>query len=177
MTAPQRYAQALFEIGLEQNCLEKWSDEMDNICSVFDSNDVIALLDSPQVPETVKMKGIDTLLPEVNSSLDNLIFLMMRNGDISKFRSVKGFFEILVDEHLGITRAEITTVSKITAQHLKDLKKTILQVSGGSTAKISETIDEEIVGGIIIKIGDKLIDASSKNKLGAMREFLFKGSL
>ena len=146
MTAPQRYAQALFEIGLEQNRLEKWSDEMDNICSVFDSNDVIALLDSPQVPENVKMKGIDTLLPEVNSSLNNLIFLMMRNGDISKFRSVKGFFEILVDEHLGITRAEITTVSKITAQHLKDLKKTILQISGGLTAKISETIDEEIVG-------------------------------
>ena len=78
---------------------------------------------------------------------------------------------------MGITRAEITTASKITPQHIKDLEKTILQISGGSTAKISETIDEEVVGGIIIKIGDKLIDASSKNKLGAMREFLFKGSL
>ena len=112
MTAPQRYAQALFEIGLEQNRLEKWSGEMDKICSIFDSNDVIALLDSPQVPESVKKKGISTLLPEVNSSLNNLIFLIMRNGDISKFSSVKVFFEILVDEHLGITRAEITTASK-----------------------------------------------------------------
>lgn len=176
MTAPQRYAQALFEIGLEQNRLEKWSGEIDKICSIFDSNDVIALLDSPQVPESVKKKGISTLLPEVNSSLNNLIFLIMRNGDISKFSSVKVFFEILVDEHLGITRAEITTASKITPQHIKNLEKTILQISGGSTVKISETIDEEIVGGIIIKIGDKLIDASSKNKLGAMREFLFKGS-
>ena len=177
MTSPQRYAQALFTIGVEQNRLEKWSDDMDNICSVFDSDDATALLDSPQVPETVKKKSVDTLFPKVNSSLKNMIFLIMRNGDISKFKSVKVFFEILVDGHLGITRAEITTVSKITPQHIKDLKKTILQISGGSSVKISETIDEEIVGGIIIKIGDKLIDASSKNKLGAMREFLFKGSL
>ena len=177
MISHLRYAKALFELSKENSLIENWMLQMNEAESILSNEDVIELLDSPQVPEKVKFDGVKTLFTNIDLLIRNLVFLMIRNGDVGKFNLVIDEFNKLVDTHLGITRVQITTVEKISSQQINDIKQKLLEVFNVSKIEISEQFDNNIIGGIVIRVGDKVIDASSRTKIGNMKEFLIKGSV
>ncbi|MBI21508.1 MAG: ATP synthase F1 subunit delta [Chloroflexi bacterium] len=176
MISPQRYAKALFEIAIEKSLINEWLKQINNISLILDNEDVIVLLDSPQVPENVKFDGIETLFSDIDLLVKNLIFLMTRNRDITKFNLFKDIFNDLVDKHFEITRVQVKTANQIPTNQIEKLKESLLEFVEGSTVEISQIVDENILGGIIIRIGDKVIDASSKTKINNMKDFLLKGA-
>ena len=176
MISPQRYAKALFEIAIEKSSIDEWIKQINNISLVLDNEDVIVLLDSPQVPENIKFDGIETLFSDIDLLVKNLIFLMTRNRDITKFNLFKNIFNDLVDKHFGITRVQVRTANEIPPNQVKKLKESLLKFIEGSTVEVSQIVDENILGGIIIRIGDKVIDASSRTKINNMKDFLLQGA-
>ena len=177
MISHLRYAKALFELSKENSSIENWSVQINEAESILSNEDVIELLDSPQVPEKVKFDGVNTLFTDIDLLIRNLVFLMIRNGDVGRFNLVIDEFNNLVDTHLGITRVQITTVEKISDKQMNDLRQKMLEVFKVAKIEISEQFDNNIIGGIVIRIGDKVIDASSRTKIGNMKEFLVKGSV
>ena len=170
MISPQRYAKALFEIAIEKSSIDEWIKQINNISLVLDNED------SPQVPENIKFDGIETLFSDIDLLVKNLIFLMTRNRDITKFNLFKNIFNDLVDKHFGITRVQVRTANEIPPNQVKKLKESLLKFIEGSTVEVSQIVDENILGGIIIRIGDKVIDASSRTKINNMKDFLLQGA-
>ena len=97
MISHLRYAKALFELSKENSSIENWLLQMNEAESILSNEDVIELLDSPQVPEKVKFNGVEILFTNIDLLIRNLVFLMIRNGDVGKFNLVIDEFNKLVD--------------------------------------------------------------------------------
>ncbi len=173
---PRRYAQAAFSLALENEGVDRWEGDLQRVLEVLKDADVIALLSAPQVPEKVKLDGVTTLLPDVAPLIRNMVSIIVLRGDIMKFgRTVQAFGE-MADDSRGTARAEV-----VTAVPLDDARKQ--RVAAGLAALVNrkevvltERQDPEIVGGLIARVGDRLIDGSTRTRLRALRDDLAAGN-
>lgn len=167
------YSEALFEVALEENKIDLFLDEISFVIDTFKMyEDFYELFKTPLVKVEEKKKVIeevfgDKLSQEMNNFLK--IIIDKRRGHF--IEQIKWEYEKIVNEHKGIIEA-----TAITAISLNDKDKTILQNKlsslTGKTVKLSNEIDKNVVGGILIKIGDKVIDGTIKSRLEEMKESL-----
>ncbi len=78
-------------------------------------------------------------------------------------------FNILADAKKGVVRAEVTVAEELKDEHVTALKEALAQVSGGQTVEIEVKVDPSILGGLIVKLGSRMVDASLKTKLNSIR--------
>jgi F-type H+-transporting ATPase subunit delta len=171
-TSPIRYAQAAFSLALENEGVDRWEADLQQVTEVLADADVTALLSAPQVPDRVKLDGVTTLLPSVAPLLRNMVAMMVLRGDINKMPACVAAFNDMADDSRGTARAEV-----VTAVPLDDARKS--RVSEGLAALVNrkqvvltERVDPEIVGGLIARVGDRLIDGSTRTRLRALRDEL-----
>ncbi|MEX0763099.1 MAG: ATP synthase F1 subunit delta [Dehalococcoidia bacterium] len=167
----RRYAQAAFELALENEGVDRWQEDLARVAQILDNQDFLALLDAPQVPEKVKLDGITTLLPDVAPLIRNMVKLLVLHGRIRVFPGIVEHFGELADEKNGIARAEV-----VTAVPLDDARRdrVISDLSDmvGKKVEIVERVDPGILGGIVARVGDRLIDGSVRTRLRSLRREL-----
>lgn len=98
--------------------------------------------------------------------------LMTVNRDITKFPDMHRIFSEMADEHRGIARAEVITAVPLDNAQRSQLAAGLAKMVGRDEVKISESVDPEIIGGVVAKVGDRLIDGSTRTQLQAMRDSL-----
>ncbi len=167
----RRYAQAAFELAKE-NSLDRWEDDLTKVAGILGDSDVLAFLDAPQIPDSAKLDGIGKLLADVDLLVRNTVNLMTVNRDISKFADMYRVFKEMTDEHRGIARADVVTAVALDDAQRDQLAAGLAKLVGRSEVKISESVDSSIIGGVVAKIGDRLIDGSTRTQLRAMRNSL-----
>jgi F-type H+-transporting ATPase subunit delta len=160
-----RYSRALFQSALENKMLERVYQDMLNIAQICIFPEVRELLKSPIIRPSKKTAILHEVFGKDLCSLTySLIDLVVKNGRESFIPSIARVFRSETMKHNGITETVLTTAVKADDK----VKK---QVSGlvSSTFKtkveLKEIIDEDIIGGFILRIDDKYIDASIRNKL------------
>ncbi|MBN4064564.1 ATP synthase F1 subunit delta [Dehalococcoides mccartyi] len=168
----RRYAQAAFGLAKEQNNLDRWSEDLVRAGEVLSDPDVLGFLDAPQVTDSVKLDGIGKLLSDVDVLVRNTVNLMTVNRDISKFSDMVRLFNEMADEHRGIARAEVVTAVPLDDAQRAQVAAGLAKLVGRSDVKITERVDPEIIGGVVAKVGDRLIDGSTRTQLQAMRNSL-----
>lgn len=171
-TSVRRYAQAAFAIAVERDALTVWERDLEAARSVVGESDVQAFMAAPSVPLAVKLDGIDTLLAEVDPLVRNLVSLLITNGDIERFGAVCDGFRDLMDDHLGIGRAQITTAVALDATRRDHIVDRLRELTGYEQIEVTEQVDPEIIGGVVARVGDKLFDGSTRSRLRAMQESL-----
>ena len=171
-TSARRYAQAAFAIAVERDALDTWARDLETARQVFTESDVQAFMAAPSVPESVKLDGIGTLLSDVDPLVKNLVSLLTTNGDIERFADVCDTFRELMDAHLGIGRALITTAVPLDDARRERIVNSLQELTGYERIEVSEHVDPEIIGGVVARVGDRLFDGSTRSRLRSMQESL-----
>jgi F-type H+-transporting ATPase subunit delta len=168
----RRYAQAAFELAKEKDNLDRWVEDLARAAEVLGDPDVLSFLDAPQVTDSVKLDGIGKLLAGVDPLVRNTVNLMTVNRDISKFADTFRVFSEMADEHRGIARATVVTAVPLDKAQRDQVAAGLAKLVGRNEVDITESVDPSIIGGVVARVGDRLIDGSTRTQLQAMRNSL-----
>ena len=112
----------------------------------------------------------------VSTPVLNLIQLMLRRGRIDQLPRVAAEFRRLDDARQGITHATAVSAADLTAEEIKQLTERLEQETGGRVA-LDVKVDPSLLGGLIVRVGDRLMDGSVRGRLERLRNQLISGAL
>ncbi len=166
-----RYATALFELALEENALDSVKADLENFGALLDASaDLVRLVRSPVFSAEEQVRAIGVVLDKVGIGGLALKFLKLvaANRRLFAVREMIKAFRTLVSRHKGEIRAEIVVAEPIADQHLAALKD-MLKAATDKDVALEVKVDRTILGGLIVKLGSRMFDASLKSKLNSIR--------
>jgi len=167
-----RYAKAVLSLANEQNSASKLNDDMKSIVNaVAESKDLSDMLQSPVIHSKVKKATLLEVFPNMNKLSVKLIDLLVENKRIGIIDEVAQKINMLFDESLGTQIAKVTTAIPLTDELNKQVLKKVKEITG-KEATIENSVNPDIIGGFILRVGDIQYNASIANKLDKLkREF------
>ena len=171
--AAQRYAKATLSLATETKTDEQINNDMKLIAkTIAESNDLANMLKSPVISASIKKSVLSEVFKNTNKTTLDLINVLVSNNRIDILNQVAVKYNQLFDESKGIQRATVTTAVALT----DELKKKVLAKAKELTGKdveVRNIVDESIIGGFILRIGDVQYNASIANQLNTLkREFI-----
>lgn len=177
VTAARRYAEAAFEVALRDDAVERWRRELGDAAAVLGGEDVMRGLMNPAMPLEARERLVDEALgAHVDRRVLNLIVLLLRRGRIELLPRVATEFDRLDDRRLGITHATATSAAPLEPDEVTALTSRLEQLTGGRVA-LERQVDPAIIGGLVVRVGDRLIDGSVRGRLERLRSRLVSGAL
>ncbi len=170
----KRYAQAVFNIAVERNEMDRWQSDLSQIASLAEDASLTALLESPKVNFDIKARLLAGRLSEVNPLALNLVSLLVTRGRLSMVGDIADEYQRLLDSHRGIEAAEVTTAISLDDADRKRLAEQLGAITGKKVVLKAE-VDPGVVGGIAARIGGKLLDGSTRSRLAALKRELVRG--
>ena len=167
----RRHAQAAFQIALERDELDLWRGDLKSIAAAIKDPLLYAFLASPKIPFSEKARILSQRLEGVTPLAMNLAYLLVARGRLGIVEDIVDEYGRLVDEHRGIAHAEVATAVPVDAE-VKDRLVRRLGELVGREIVLKVRVDPSLIGGIIARIGDKIIDGSTKSRLLSLRESL-----
>lgn len=165
----KRYAQAVFDLATENGTQEQWLADLTTLANAASDRVVGEFLTSPNVPEQAKRAAIDRLLPsEAQKYARNLAYLLVQRRRFSTLPELLDVFGGLILEARGIAIADVTTAVELTAAEREQVRAQLQQIVG-KEIELRATTDPDLIGGLIARVGDRLIDASVAAQLQQMR--------
>ncbi len=165
-----RYAKSLLDLSIERKSLENTRKDIDLFLEVCQQNrDFVLLLRNPIVQSNKKSSIIKSIFKDKVSDLTLAFFaIIAKKGRESFLPQIAEAFIVQHNEYKGVIRAEVTTTFSLTSELKKEVEQVVREISGKDVA-LSEIVDKDIIGGFIIKVGDKQIDDTVSNKLNVLR--------
>ena len=165
------YADALFELSIEENTLEDTYEELKALKKIFDDNgDLAELLCSPSMGEEDKHSVIENIFKgRVQDTTLNFLFVLSDHGRVKFFDKIFDVFHGLYNDKKGILEVEAVTSEPI-SERLKTRLREKLEAQSGKSVLINKSVDKSIIGGIIIRYSDSEIDGSLKKRLEDLRK-------
>jgi len=174
-SAAKRYAQAIFSLGKERNTLDAWQSDLTLLSSLVENGQVAIYLTNPSVTPDKKLATLESALgASVQPETRNLAKLLIERNRTELIPEIKELVDAQVREDRGIIIADVTTAERLNEAE-QELVRAKLHDLTGQTIQLATRVDPEIIGGIIIRIGDQVIDGSVRNKLEKMRSRLIAG--
>ena len=169
-----RYAKALLELAIEQQKLESIESNMSRILEAAkETNEFQVFLDSPIINLDKKVAVLNSLFGEFEPLTLSFLALITKNGRERLITEIAQSYISQVKEFKGIIPISITSARKLDeATKTTILAKINASVTG--TLEITELIDESLIGGFIVTMGDKQIDASVVSQLARMKQELIE---
>jgi F-type H+-transporting ATPase subunit delta len=167
-----RYAQALHQLALEQGATDQVAADLKRFAAMIaESADLTRLVRSPVFSSQEQVKALDAVLSRAGivGVTANFIKLVAMKRRLFAIGDMMVNFGKLHDAALGVTHAEVTVAEPLAAVHLEALKSALSQVSGGKSVDVAVKVDPEIVGGIVVRLGSRMVDGSLKTKLNSIR--------
>ena len=168
---PGRYASALFELAKEQGSVEQIETDLKGLESLLnESEDLRRLVASPVFAAEDQGRALSALLEKVGISglTANFLQVITRNRRLFAVPQMIKIFVELAAESRGEVTAEVTTAQQLTDELAAELKQT-LKNAVGKDVKLDARVDPAILGGLIVKVGSRMIDSSLRTKLTAMK--------
>lgn len=160
---------------MERDTLDAWQSDLALLSSLAENDRVATYLTNPSVAADRKMSMLATTLDtNVQPETRNLVRLLIERNRTEIIPQIREIFDDQVRAERGIVIAEVTTAERLNAAE-QDLVREKLQALTGKTVQLATHVDPEIIGGIIIRIGDQVIDGSVRNKLEKLRARLVAG--
>lgn len=166
-----RYAQALFDLALETGRLDAVRADVVSLKTAWtESADLRRLATSPVISTADQAKGLVAVATQARFEKNtvNFLGLLAQNGRARDLGAVVAGFERLYAKHAGIVAAEVVSAQPLDAKQLAAIK-TALNASLGKAPELTARVDPSILGGLKVKVGSKLFDASLKTKLDQMK--------
>ena len=168
-TVARRYAEAAFEIGRSERALDAWQADLARLGELLRHAELRRLLEHPAVPFAQKEKVLRQVAGStVNAEVVSLVLLMVRRGRPGAIDRMIEHFEALVRRERGIELAEVRTALPLDDSQREAVMNRLHELTGDKI-EINEVVDDSLIGGITVRIGDRLYDASVRNRLERLR--------
>ena len=164
----RRYAQAVFEIALERKESDKWQSDLRKIASLGEDTVFIAVLESSKFHLDDKTKLLSERLGDINPVALNLACLLVTKGRFGMVGDIANEYQRLLDSYRGIEYAETITAIPLADADKQRLAERLSAITGKKVVLESE-VDSSLIGGIVVRVGDKLIDGSIRSQLLALK--------
>jgi F-type H+-transporting ATPase subunit delta len=175
VTAARRYAEAAFETGRAEGSLDAWERDMEAIGVTVRHAALRRLMQHPAVPFAGKERVLRGVLGDtVGASALNLVLLMVRRGRPGAIEPMIVRFGELLRRERGISLAQVRSALPLDDQQRAAIASR-LQALTGDRVEIDESVDPGLIGGIAVRIGDRLYDASVRSRLERLRARLTTG--
>ncbi|KAG7517432.1 ATP synthase subunit O, mitochondrial [Solea senegalensis] len=170
-----RYATALFSAASKQNKLDQVEQELGKVSTMIKDPKISSIVMNPHVKRNIKQKAMGDALSKAKASpiTINLINVLADNGRLTLTGDVITAFGKMMSAHRGEVICSVTTAQPLDAASLAELKvalKGFLQK--GETIKLDTKSDPSILGGMIVSIGDKYVDMSTKTKIQKLTKLI-----
>lgn len=166
-----RYATALFELALEDKVLDKVRADLDRFDQLIaESDDLKRLVRSPVFSADQQVKALTSILQKagIDGIAGNFIKLVASNRRLFALPQIIRAFRALVAKHKGEVSASVTVAEQLSDAHLKSLKDALNAVTG-KDVDLRVDVDPAIIGGLVVKLGSRMVDTSLRTKLNSIK--------
>jgi len=170
--AAGRYASALFELALEEKALDVVKADLEKFDAlVADSADLNRLVRSPAFSSEEQGKALSAILAKggIKGLAANFLNVITQNRRLFLVREMIRAFKALVARHRGEVSAEVTVAEKLSDTNYDALKSALKSVTGGKDIDFNVKVDPAIIGGLIVKVGSRMVDTSLRTKLNSIK--------
>jgi F-type H+-transporting ATPase subunit delta len=170
----RRYAQAVFQIANENDELESWLDDLTVLSAAVQDVELSAFLDAPQLSLSQKIAVLQTTLSDTVGRLAlNLVSLLASRNLAGLMPGIAEQYQRLLDEHNGIERAEVVSAVPLDDSQRASVEEFLKEVVG-KEIRLTSRVDPQIIGGMVARVGDHVIDGSTATRLESMRRELIE---
>jgi F-type H+-transporting ATPase subunit delta len=166
-----RYATALFELALDQKALDAVHGDLQGFAALLDgSEDLTRLVRSPVFDADEQERALAPILDKakIGGIARNFLLLVAQKRRLFAVRAMIRAFGALVAKHKGEAQAEVTVAQPLKDAQLDALTRAIA-ATAGKNVRLDVKIDPSIIGGLKVKLGSRMVDASLKTKLNSIR--------
>ncbi|HZP76952.1 MAG TPA: F0F1 ATP synthase subunit delta [Pseudolabrys sp.] len=167
-----RYAAALFDLALEQKSVDAIKSDIERFDALIaGSPDLARLVRSPVFGAEEQGKALAAVLDKAGISgiAGNFLKLVASNRRLFAVRDMIKAFRALVARHKGEVTAQVTVAETLNDNNLAALKSALKSVTGGKDIDLNVKVDPAIIGGLIVKVGSRMVDSSLRTKLNSIK--------
>ncbi len=167
-----RYATALFELALENKAVDAVKKDLEAFdAMVAGSDDLNRLVRSPVFGADEQLKALSAILAKagIKGLAANFLRVITANRRLFAARDMIRGYRALVARHKGEVSAQITVAEKLSDKNLAALKSALKSVTGGKDIDMDVKVDPAIIGGLVVKVGSRMVDSSLRTKLNAIK--------
>jgi F-type H+-transporting ATPase subunit delta len=166
-----RYATALFDLAREADAIDAVKGDLDRFDAlVAESADLTRLVRSPVFSEEEQLRALSAVLERagIGGLAANFLKLVTSNRRLFAVRDMIKAFGALVAQHKGEATAEVTVAEQLKDEHVQALREALKSVSG-KDVDLDIRVEPAILGGLVVKLGSRMVDTSLRTKLNAIK--------
>jgi len=177
-TVARRYAEAFFAIAQERQQVDSLENELKSVAALLaEYEDLASFLYHPLIPPRNKVEVMDQLLANKLSPVTlDFVKLVIQKRRERYLVAISEEYTALADEARNIIKAELTTAKPLTEEAVAEIREKLSQ-STGKTVRLDVKVDPSLLGGIKVRVGDRVIDASVAKQLTMLKEELSRAKV
>jgi F-type H+-transporting ATPase subunit delta len=167
-----RYATALFELALESNAIDVVKGDLEKFDAlVVGSADLTRLVRSPVFSAEEQSRALSAVLDKagIGGLAAKFLNVVVSKRRLFAVRDMVKAYRAFVARHKGEVTAQVTVAEKLKDEHLAALRSTLKSVTGGKDVDLDIKVDPAIIGGLVVKLGSRMVDSSLRTKLNAIK--------
>jgi F-type H+-transporting ATPase subunit delta len=175
-TAARRYAEAAFQLATRDDAVDAYGDGLDAAAQLLGDERVLAALRNPARPQQDRLDLVHRVLDgRVPDPVARLVQVLVERGRIDRLAAVATEYRRLRNQQAGVVEALATTAAPLTGDETVALRRKVAEMTG-RTVDLRVEVDESLIGGLTVRVGDTLYDASVRGRLERLRERLVAGA-
>lgn len=177
LSSARRYAEAAFELARRDDEVKAWLADLRAIAAALADERVLLVVGNPTLPIDGRRDLLRRALKEQPAPrVLNLVSLLLERRRLELFPQIVEEFQRLVDLQNGVVRAVATAAAPLAREELEELRERLARMTG-HTVELTAEVDERLLGGVVVRVGDRLIDGSVRGRLERLRSQLVSGAL
>jgi len=167
-----RYGNALFELALENKAVDAVKADLDRFDTLIaDNPDLNRLVRSPVFGADEQLRALTAILDKagIKGLAANFLRVITTNRRLFAVRDMIRAYRVLAARHKGEVTAEVTVAEPLSDKNLDALKDALKSVTGGKDIDFDVKVEPAIIGGLIVKVGSRMVDSSLRTKLNAIK--------
>lgn len=166
-TIARPYAEAAFKTALELQSLPSWSDALARMAAVLERPEAAELIGNPQLSAAQVADIVVQASGQITQAQHNFLALLIENGRLDAVPAIAHQFSDLRHRHEGVLEAHITSAYPLSEEQLAQVRQT-LEIKHRKAIDVSVSVDPALIGGVSIRVGDEVTDASVRGKLARL---------
>ena len=173
------YGDALFELALERNALDSIAEQVDVLAQAFAENpELLKLLNHPKISKEEKISVIENVFKgRFSDDIVGFLVIIVEKDRGSEIAGIISYFQAKVREYKKIGVARVASAVELSAEQKSRVEEKLLQQTSYESFEVDYSVDASLIGGMVIRIGDRVVDSSIRTKLDNMTNNLRKVSL
>jgi F-type H+-transporting ATPase subunit delta len=168
----RRYAEAVLALAEDGDAMVSWSGDLRTIADFVSEPDIMGIVRSGKVPKAEKLRLLEAgLQGQISPLAMNLVRVLVERNKLALAGEIQTVFQEMIDERRGVAHATVTTAVALSDDERNAIAAKLSSMTG-KQVDVTPIVDESIVAGVIARIGDQLIDGSTRTRLVALKRRL-----